>query len=342
MKNLIINMATGEINADYGRPFLHKGETYFSVNGKVVKASGHLLQVNALLQKDEWIKFDAATKRVMQKRLAGVNDLRRKGLVYNAGNLGTSIVEWDSSSDMTPAEINMAGTVSTEKDKIAYTPAGVPIPIIRKDWEINLRRLLASRNQGASVDVITAEQAAIKVAERSEEVLFNGVSITVSGFTIYGYTNHPQRNTGALDNDWAADATTGKEILQDVRAMKAALEADRHYGPYTLYVNGEYWTKLSEDYSDAKGDNTIYDRLLAEKGIEAVAVSDVLGADQVVLVQLESGVIDLAVAQDVTNVQWDSGDGMMANFATLAAWAPRIKTDFDNRLGIAHFTYTSA
>ncbi len=63
-----------------------------------------------------------------------------------------------------------------------------------------------------------------------------------------------------------------------------------------------------------------------------------LAVGQVVMVQLESGVIDLAVAQDVVNVQWDSGDGMMANFATMAAWAPRIKTDFDNRLGIAHFS----
>ena len=328
----------GRISVNAGRSWIGKdGRSYINVNGKAQP-----VQTNALLQKDEWISYDSAVREITSIRLNGINDLRAGGLIHNAGDLGSTIAEWDASSDMTEAEINMAGVTETEKDTVAFTLAGVPIPIIRKDFQVNIRRLLASRRMGASVDTTGAQIAGRLVAEKSEDMLFNGAGLTSGGYTVYGYTNHPQRNTGALTYDWAAAATTGKQIYTDMLEMIKALETDRHYGPYMVYVPSNFWTKLDEDYSDNKGENTIYDRLKANSKIMDVKVSDVLTADQVVMVQMTSDVVDLAVAQDVTTVQWERGDGMQTNFAVMAAWAPRIKPDYDNKLGIAHFTYTSA
>lgn len=334
---MVVN-SNGQISVAGARPWVGAdGRSYINANGKASP-----IQTNALLQKDEWISYDDAVRNITEIRLNGINDLRSMGLVYNAGDLGSTIAEWDESSDMTAAEINMAGVTTTEKDTVAYDTNGVPIPVIRKDFQVNIRRLLASRRMGAGVDVTGAQIAARLVAERSEQMLFNGAGITIGGYTTYGYTNHPQRNTGSLNYEWDAAATTGANILSDVLAMVAAAEADRHYGPFNLYVPSAYWSKLRNDYSDNKGDNTIIERIRAIDVINDVKVSDVLAVDNVVLVQMTSEVVDLAVAQDVTTVQWDRGDGMQTNFAVMAAWAPRIKQDFDSHLGIVHYTFTSA
>lgn len=324
---------SGRISINGSRPWIGKdGCSYINVNGKAQK-----IQTNALLQKDEWIAYDSAVRNIATIRLNGINDLRSMGLVYNAGDLGSTIAEWDESSDMTDAELNMAGVTTTGKDTVAFDTNGVPIPVIRKDFQVNIRRLLASRRMGASVDVTGAQIATRLVAERSESMLFNGASVSIGGYTVYGYTNHPQRNTGTV-SDWSAGATTGATIVTEILAMVSANEASRHYGPYNLYVPANFWPKLREDYSATKGDNTIMDRIMAIDSINNVKVSDQLTANNVVLVQMTSDVVDLAVAQDVTSVQWDRGDGMQTNFAVMAAWAPRIKQDYGDRLGIAHFT----
>ncbi|WP_373084950.1 major capsid protein, partial [Zhongshania sp.] len=322
----------GRVDINGLRPWVGKnGQPFINVGGKAVPVT------NALLQKDEWIAYDSAVRQVATIRLNAVNDLRNAGLIFNAGDLGSTIAEWDSASDMTAAEINMAGVTMSEKDSQAFTLSGVPIPVIRKDFQVNVRRLLASRRMGQGVDVTGAQTATRLVAERSEDMLFNGVSITTGGYTVYGYTNHPDRATGSV-TDWSLGGTTGKTVVDEVLAMIEALEAKKHYGPYMLYVPGNFWPKLKTDYSDNKGDNTIYDRIRAISQIIDVKVSDQLADNNVVLVQMTSDVIDLAVAQDVMSVQWERGDGMQTNFAVLAAWAPRIKPDYNGELGIAHYS----
>lgn len=326
--------AEGHVDVNGMRPWMGSdGRPYITVNDKAVPVT------NALLQKDEWIAYDSAVRQVATIRLNGVMDLRNAGLVFNAGDLGSTIAEWDSASDMTAAEVNMAGVTMSEKDSQAFTLSGVPIPVIRKDFQVNVRRLLSSRRQGQGVDVTGARTATRLVAEKSEDMLFNGVSITTGGYTVYGYTNHPSRNTGSV-SEWDAGATTGADIVDDVLTMISDLEGAKHYGPYMLYVPGNFWPKLKEDYSANKGDNTIYDRVKAIAQIIDIKVSDQLADDNVVLVQMDSDVIDLAIAQDIMSVQWERGDGMQTNFAVLSAWAPRIKPDYNGELGIAHYTYS--
>lgn len=324
--------AEGKIDLGAMRPWLGKdNRPYVNIGGQAV------LVTNALLQKDEWIAYDSAVKSVGVIRLNGINDLRSAGLVWNAGDLGSSIAEWETSSDMTAAGVNMSGVAMTEKDSTAFGLAGTPIPIIRKDFQVNIRRLLASRRMGQGVDVTSAQTAARLVAEKSESLLFNGSGLTTGSYTGYGYTNHPQRATGSITN-WSFTGTTGATIVDEVNAMITAIEAKKHYGPYMLYIPGSYAGKMRVDYSAAKGDNTIYDRIRALDKIIDVKVSDQLATNNVVLVQMTSDVIDLAIAQDIMSVQWERGDGMQTNFAVMAAWAPRIKPDYNGNLGIAHYS----
>jgi len=51
---------------------------------------------------------------------------------------------------------------------------------------------------------------------------------------------------------------------------------------------------------------------------------------------MDRSVIDLAVASDLMTIQWESGSGWTNHFQVFASWAPRIKSDFNNRSGICH------
>jgi hypothetical protein len=130
-------------------------------------------------------------------------------------------------------------------------------------------------------------------------MLFNGNARQVNGGQVYGYTNHPDRNTGALTAAWTG---TGTDIIGDVLSMIEAAMADNYYGPYNLYVPQAYWAILLGDYK-AESSQTYLERIRAIDQIRDVKPSSKLAADNVVLTQMTRDVVDVAVAQDITVVQ---------------------------------------
>ena len=327
--NFYVNEQTGMFDVAGMRPFVNeRGQAFITVNGQNVPVA------NASLRKDQWISLDNRVRQVATERLNGIAELISRGLTYNAGDIGTTIVEWDAASDMTDAEINMSGVAQSEKDTQNFELNGVPVPIVHKDFTIDARRLLASRRNGQGLDMTQAATASRLVSERSEMMLFNGAGVKSNGRVIHGYTTHPQRVTQTIATSWN-DA--GADILGDVEAMLKNADEAMHYGPFVLYVSKDYWAQLRGDYK-AESERTYLDRLRAYAEISDVKVSDKLAANTAVLVQMTEDVVDLAIAQDISTIQWQSGDTMQQHFKVMAAWVPRIKADYNDRLGIVHAT----
>lgn len=330
-----------QLSAYARRPFYDPkdGQSYVIVPTGTANDNGDpeyaRLSVNAtaLLQYEEWLDIDRAVIAAALQRLTGIADLQAKGLTHTLGSIGQTISLWDRQSSMTPAEISMSAVTRGEKDTPAYSPQSVPVPIVHKEFGLELRRLEASRRFGESLDVTGAQIAGRNVAEKSEQMLFSGASIQVNGATIYGYLNHPDRNTVTLSMNWDNPSKTGALIYADVAAMLSASRLQRHFGPFTLYVPTGYEGSLDSDYR-AQDPRTVRQRLLAINGIQNIEVADFLPANTVVLVQMTSDVVDLAVAQDVTTVQWAVMGGMQEEFKVMAIWVPRIKSDFDGRSGV--------
>lgn len=337
-KTVQINSAAGVIgalNAARMRPFINSdGQSRVIVNGQELRTNAP-----ALLRYDEWKDIDRTVIEAVSDRLVGVADLIAKGLVHPLGSIGMTIALWERSSDMTPAEVSMSGTKEGEADKMAFDTQTVPVPIVHKDWRLNIRHLEASRALGAGLDVSMAAAAGRLVAEKSEDMLFAGAAVQVDGGTVYGYTTHPDRNTVALTLSWTNAGKTGANILTNVQAMLQAARNDGHYGPYTLYIPGEYEGKLDDDFAPGTSDNrTIRQRLLQLSGLQEIKVADRLANDNVVLVQMTREVVDLARAQDVTTVQWENRGGMTQEFKTMAVWVPRLKSRYDGQSGIVHMS----
>lgn len=325
---------SGRLNANSHRPYINE-----QGDARIVGNDGSPIVANgALLRYDEWKDIDTEVVQVATDRLVGIRDLQAMGLTHNLGSLGITLSQWEEESDMTGANVSMSGITDSEGDTPAWNLRNVPVPIFHKDFNVNIRRLEASRMVGESIDVTASATAARRVSERSEDMLFGGEAIVVEGSRLYGYTNLPGRTQIDLSTNWdALLQASNATILDDVQAMLQAARDDRHFGPYRLYVPSAYEYKLDEDFN-SNYPRTVRERVEALGGIGAggIVVSDRLQGNNVVLVQMTRDTVDLAIAQPITTLQWDSQGGMVQNFKVMACWAARLKSDYDGRSGIVH------
>lgn len=321
----------------------------FNTVGGGMSGSGEVAQrllqsgfnVNSLrtlgtLRKDEWIHFDNALVEIARPNLIAANDLMSRGLSFNLPNaLGSTRIEWERISDMDPAAVSMSGISESQNDRVVYDLDGMPVPIIHKDFNINIRALEASRRNGMPLDTTQVRLATRKVAEQIEGMIFNGASVLGTNNMIYGYTNAVYRNTGALTASWAT--ATGAQIVADVLAMVQASINDNMNGPWVIYCSTLAFNNLSNDYK-AESDKTIMQRIKEIPGILDVRPTTYLPVKQVVMVQMTSDVIDLVNGIPPTIVEWSSHGGMVMHFKVLAIMLPRVRNDQLNQSGIMHFT----
>ena len=191
------------------------------------------LRTNAVLRKDEWEQLDSAVVEIARERLNAVGDLVSRGLTYEVGNgMGTTIVQHETVSEMTRAQVTMDGVTRGENDRVTFSLVSTPLPVIHHDFQISARVLAASRQSGSPLDTTQVEEATRQVAETTEDLLVNGVESgdsKVLGFgssaaTIYGYTDQPNRNTyQSRSRLEPCVATTGEDIIADVLAMITAM-----------------------------------------------------------------------------------------------------------------------
>lgn len=314
------------------QPYIgNDGNTYITVM-EAGKPVAREITANALLRRDEWRDLDRTVVTVATERLNIVADLRGRGLVRNLGGLGTLMAEYERMGDMGPANVDMSGVTRPDEDTIGFDLDGVPVPIIHKGFRINIRRLEASRRLGQGLDVVQGEVSARKVAEKLEDLFFNGSAITVQGRSIPGLTTHPNRATLTI-TDWTVAAT--RTPIADVLRAIAAATAAGYYGPFMLYISPSFWTAMLEDYK-AESDRTLLERLRGIEGILDVKASDRLSGKQFVLVQFTSDVIQLGEALGITPVDWEEVGGMEQHFKVMTAAVPLLRTTQANKSGIVH------
>lgn len=298
------------------------------------KLGNGLVAHAALLRKDEWEELDTRLVQEARQRLVGIADLNAAGLTMPLGGLGTLVSQFEKVGDLTEADVNMSGATAGNKDTVDFDLVGVPVPIIHKDFEINIRRLLASRRLGDGLDTTQISIATRRVADKLEEILFNGQDITVQGGTIFGYRTHPDRNTGTAVGDFG----TIVNIFPTVNNMVIAAEADNYFSPYTLYVSKIQFSEMRAVFNDGSGQSAMVRILENIPTITSIKAADVIPDGELVLVTMLPDVVDLAIAQDITVVQWDQMGGMISQFKVMTAQVPRVKSDRRGRSGIVHFT----
>jgi uncharacterized linocin/CFP29 family protein len=307
---------------------------------KALALEGKALSTSALraadtLRHEEWKFFDEALLEEAKIRLVGVADLMGRGLVKPVTNaLGKTVFAYEKLTDMDPATVSLDGISRSHNDRQEFELAQLPLPIIHKDFFINLRVLAASRERGESLDTTQVRTAGRVVAEAMEDMLFNG-SKTFGGLPIYGYLTHPDRNDGTFiaNGDWAQSAKTGENILADALKAISALHTDRMFGPYIIYVPTDAGVKLENDFK-ANSDKTIRQRLEEIDSIAAVRVADTMPSGKVLVVQMTSDVTSWVNGENIQSIQWDEYGGFEINFKAFAIGAPLVRSDAQSRSGV--------
>lgn len=290
------------------------------------------IRTNDLLRKDEWEELDEAVVDVAREQLVGIADLQAAGLTLALGGLGTLISQFEQLQDMSPASVDMAGETPGEEDTVGFTLVGVPVPIVHKDYRLNIRRLEASRRLGDSLDVTQAQVAARLVRDELEDILFNGEPLVVQGDSIFGYTTHPDRNT-----DTGADWGTIGNIFTNVNDAISVLEGVGFFGPYGLYVSRVQFGQAREVFVDGSGQSAINRVLENIPNLQFFKASDRL-TDEFVIVTMIRDVVDLAIAQNIVTVEWSDLGGMITRFKVMTAMVPRVKSTADGDSGIIQVT----
>lgn len=293
------------------------------------------LRTADMLRKDEWKVIDTAVVEEGVIRLRGIADLISAGLTTNISNgFGKTLFEYERVNDLDEAGVSMDGMTRTDDDTVEFDLRNLPLPIIHKDFNLNMRRLAASRERGESLDTMQARFAARRVTEKAEEILFAGYPRSFAGSQIYGYTNHPDRvqtlyGTGGA---WTG-AKTGEEMLVDVLTMITGLKALQFFGPYALYVGPDSEQALQKDFK-TNSDKSVRMRLLEVDGLESIRVADSVPAGHIILVQLTSDVVTLVQGEPLQTVQWEINGGMQVNFKVLTIMVPLIRSNISNQTGI--------
>lgn len=325
-------LMAGGMNVNVLRSYIGKdGNPYINLDGQ------HAPVANATLQYDEWKEIDTRVSRAARSRLPGVQAIISRGLEYRLGNgLASTVLQSQNASDISAAELSMAGDKQGAQDRPNFETVYLPLPIAHKDFELSIRVLEASRKNGDGLDLFTAELAARKVGELVEDLFFNGTgSYTFGGGTIYGLTNEPQRNTISMGTSWTTE--TGENIVGDVLSMRDASHADNHHGPWLLFVPTNFEKAMDSDFK-ANSDLTVRQRIKEIQGIEDVIVADSLTASNVVLVELQPDVVRIVTGLDVTTVEWETKGGMLFHFKVMTIMVPQVRHDQDNKSGIVHLS----
>lgn len=291
--------------------------------------------ITAAFRKDDWIKMDETILKVSKPRLRFVGDLRGAGLVYNIPEgYGKTVLQYQSMTDITDAEIAMDANRETQADRPSFDLTNLPLPIIHKDFHFSTREIAVSRQGGQGLDLSNAEASARRVSEMAEKLALGKTgTYRYGGGAVYGLTNFPQRMTKVMtpptDVGWSPETT-----LDEVLEMKEQSQLQYHYGPWMLYTSSAWDKHLDGDYSKAKGDNTLRDRIKKIDGIAGIRTLDYLGTGyRMVLVQMTSDVIREVIGMEMITVQWEPTP-FRVNFKVLCIMVPQFRVDSDGNGGV--------
>ena len=292
------------------------------------------LHQNGLLRKDEWSEIDSAVVETVKTGLVGVQDLMSQGLTKKLGGLGTLLSGYEQIGEMTAANVAMDADVPGQEDNLEFGDVYVPIPIIFKDFRVSLRKLEASRKLGETIDTSSAKAATRVVREAMENMIFAGHAKQLAGYQIEGYTDATYRITDTAVGDFATAGNAYKTVVKALNALNAL----GFNGPFMVYLaSTQYGETLNLiDPTSGRSERDVIKANIPD--LIDIKRSFDLTAGHMVMVQMTSDVVDLAIGADVQAIQWQEMGGMIFKYRVMSAMAPRVKYDANLRTGVLHYT----
>jgi hypothetical protein len=256
-----------------------------------------------------------------------------------------TVLQYPTMGDITRATVSMSPTRRGESDRPVVDTGLMPLPIIHKDFNIDIRTLMVSRNGPVPIDLDTTmvELATMVVLEEIERMSVGTAgTFSYGGGTLYGLTNFPN---AALKADMTVPtASNGTTVVGDIATLRQLLINNRHRGPYILFVNTQWDAVLDLDFSTTKGTNTLRQRILAMNNIQDIVTLEFLTATHwtCALVELNTLTARVVVGMDPKLYQWSSNGEMEKHFKLAAMIYTQFRADTASNSGVALGTTVAA
>lgn len=294
------------------------------------------IRANSQLRKDEWKSLDERLVEVAQRELVIVNDLRAAGLTINE-DLGTLLHEFEKTDEFGDPDINMNAETAGDEDGTAFSLHGVPLPIVSKQFSLKRRRLLASRTRGQDLSTANQAKAARSVMEGFDSLVFDGWGGQFDGASVPGLLNHPDRNTLGGAN-WSSSPSV-EDIRGDVLGAVEAIENDNYAGDLRAYFGRSAYQTMRATDTGTDNERSVLERLTDEFGDTIdMNMAPTMPEWEAIFFRPVEDVIELAIAADIQNVEWDDGAGMKTHMKVMGSITPVIRSDESGQMGVAHLT----
>jgi hypothetical protein len=335
------------------RPYIAEdGRSYVTMNtnpGGTPKFEAVPTNNAATLRKDEWASFDKVVIKAARQRLRAYADLRAANTYGNFDGMSSMVLEHETMSDPGEAFVDFDGLTEGRRDAPTFELNGLPLPITHSPFWFSSRRLMISRKMGTPLDSVMAEAAGRRVGEQIEKTLIGTIAgkslspTNVSEYTaapkVYGYTNFPYRITKTNMTAPTTGGWTPAVYVAEILDMIESLNTAGFYGPFMVYHSTDWSKYMDQDYSGAKGDNTLRDRVKRIEQINDVRRLDYFTSTfSTLLVQMTADVARAVSGMEVTTLQWESMGGMRVDFKVMAIQVPQLRADINGNTGIAHGT----
>ena len=322
------------------RPFNYDGQTWITLNADDPDEKKHVYKKvqNAVtvMTKDQYLLMDNEIVTAARAELELVKDIRGAGCVFNLPNgMAHTMLQYQTASNTGPAHISMDALDESYGERPTFDTANLPLPLIHKAFGFPWRQLLTSRNGPTPIplDTFMASQAGEACAEYLEYLTAGkAAAFKFQGAYVYGMTNHPQRLTYTLTAP-TAPGWTPQTLLTELLACRQILAMYRFKGPFNVYCDRQWDEILDQDWSGAKGDISVRDRLTKVARLNAIKSLDALDSYEIVFLEMRKRTVEMVDGMGIRTVQWDQQGGLAKMWKVLMLQVPRFRTDQAGNMG---------
>lgn len=266
-----------------------------------------LYRDDAPLTPEEWAQIDTTVTTVARRLLVG----RRFLDIFGPLGVGLQDIDYNVFGPMGEASISLLG----EEDANPIQPqqrVHETIPMINKDFVLYWRDLETSRRLGIPLETGSAAAAAAFVAQKEDELIFNGQeALGLQGFL-------SAEDAHSID---AGDWPEAGSAFSSVAAAVQTLLADGFYPPYAVVVNPVAYAQMQRVYECSGVLEIEHIRELVQGGVfQTQAIHDMPG----VVLSLGPQNFDLAIAQDIVTA-YLGAEGLNHPFRVFETLVLRIK-----------------
>lgn len=262
---------------------------------------------DAPLSVQEWTAIDTVVTNAARRMLVG----RRFLDVFGPLGAGLQDIDYNVFGPLDEAKISLLG--DTDINPIQpLRRVHEHIPMIYKDFVLFWRDLETARRESVPFDLGSAAAAAVFVAQKEDELLFNGNES-------YGFQG--LLNAKGAHVVPAGDWLEAGSAFRTVAAAVQALLADGFYPPYAVVVNPVAYAQMQRVYECSGVLEIEHVRELVQGGVfQTQAIRSAPG----LVLSLGPQNIDLAIAQDIITA-YLGPEGMNHPFRVFETLVLRIK-----------------